>query len=166
MRPLPEKWHGLTDVEARYRQRYLDLITNDDARRVALMRSQIVSSIRHFMEDRGFIEVETPVLVPVAAGAMAHPFVTHYNALDRDLYLRIATELYLKRLVVGGIEQVYEIGKAFRNEGLDLTHNPEYTMLESYEAFSDYNDVMKMVEDMVSSTALNVLATKKVANEA
>ena len=159
LRPLPEKWHGLTDVEIRYRQRYLDLIANEDARRVATLRPRIISAIRRFMDGRGFIEVETPILVPVAAGAMAHPFITHHNSLDRDLYLRIATELYLKRLIVGGIEKVYERGRVFRNEGVDLQHNPEFTMMESYESFVDYNDVMRMVEDMVSSVAQEVLGT-------
>ena len=159
LRPLPEKWHGLTDVEIRYRQRYLDLIANEEARRVATLRPRIISAMRRFMDERGFVEVETPILVPVAAGAMAHPFITHHNSLDRDLYLRIATELYLKRLIVGGIEKVYEIGRVFRNEGVDLQHNPEFTMMESYESFVDYNDVMRTVEDMVSSVAQVVLGT-------
>ncbi|MCI0439887.1 MAG: lysine--tRNA ligase [Chloroflexi bacterium] len=159
LRPLPEKFHGLTDTELRYRQRYLDLIANEEARRVAVMRSRIVSAVRRFMEGRGFMEVETPILVPIAAGGMAHPFVTHHNRLDRDLYLRIATELYLKRLIVGGLERVYEIGRIFRNEGVDLTHNPEFTMMESYEALADYNDVMSMVEEMVSTVAQEVLGT-------
>ena len=157
LRPLPEKWHGLVDVEARYRQRYLDLIASDEARHTATLRPRIVSAVRRFMDGRGFLEVETPVLVPVAAGAMAHPFVTHHNALNRDLFLRIATELYLKRLIVGGIEKVYEIGKVFRNEGVDLDHNPEFTMMESYESFADYNDVMAMVEDLVCGVAQQVL---------
>ena len=159
MRPLPEKWHGLTDVEARFRQRYLDLISNDEARRVAVLRARTVSALRRWMDGRGFLEVETPVLVPVAAGAMAHPFVTHHNALDRDLYLRIAHELYLKRLIVGGLEKVYEIGKVFRNEGVDLEHNPEFTMMESYEAYADYGDVMRMVEELVSDLARELLGT-------
>ena len=159
LRSLPEKWHGLQDVEIRFRQRYLDLIANPEARRVAVMRSRIVSAIRRFMDGRGFIEVETPTLVPIAAGGMAHPFITHHNMLGRDLYLRIATELHLKRLIVGGLERVYEIGKIFRNEGLDLTHNPEFTSMESYEAFADYNDVMEMVEQMVYTTAQEVLGT-------
>lgn len=162
LRPLPEKWHGLQDVEIRFRQRYLDLIANPDARRVAVMRSRIVSSIRRFMEKRGFLEVETPILVPIAAGGMAHPFTTRHNMLSRDLYLRIATELHLKRLIVGGLERVYEIGKIFRNEGLDLTHNPEFTSMESYQAFADYNDVMRMVEDMVHAAAQEVLGTSVV----
>ena len=162
LRPLPEKWHGLSDVEIRYRQRYLDLISNEDARRIAILRSHTVSALRRFMEAREFIEVETPALVPVAAGGTAKPFVTHYNALDRDLYLRIATELYLKRLVIGGLEKVYEIGRIFRNEGLDSTHNPEFTMMESYEALADYNDVMTMVETMVHSLAQEVLGSASI----
>ncbi len=157
IRPLPEKWHGLADVEIRFRQRYLDLIANEEARAIAITRSRLIASIRRFMDGRGFMEVETPVLVPVAAGGTAEPFSTHYGALDRDLYLRIATELYLKRLVVGGLEKVYEIGRIFRNEGLDYYHNPEFTMMESYEAFSDYNDVMTMVEEMVHAVAVEVL---------
>ena len=165
LRSLPEKWHGLTDVEARYRQRYLDLISNDQARRVAVMRSRLVSALRRFMDARGFIEVETPILVPVAAGGTARPFSTHHNALDRDFYLRIATELYLKRLIVGGMEKVYEIGRIFRNEGVDLTHNPEFTMMESYEAFADYNDVMRMVEEMVSTLASEALGSQTVEFE-
>ena len=165
LRPLPEKWHGLVDVETRYRQRYIDLVANEEARRIAVMRSQIVRSIRRFMDDREYMEVETPVLVPVAAGGTASPFTTHYNALNRDLFLRIATELYLKRLIVGGLERVYEIGRIFRNEGLDLTHNPEFTMMESYEAFSDYNDMMSMVEEMVYTLARNVLGGATVEHE-
>ncbi len=165
LRSLPEKWHGLTDVEARYRQRYLDLIANDDARRVAVMRSRLVSALRRFMDARGFMEVETPVLVPVAAGGTARPFETHHNALNRGLYLRIATELYLKRLIVGGMEKVYEIGRIFRNEGVDITHNPEFTMMESYEAFADYNDVMRMVEEMVSTLASQILGSQSVQFE-
>ncbi len=165
LRPLPEKWHGLADVEARYRQRYLDLISNDEARRIAVMRSRLVSALRRFMDARGFMEVETPVLVPVAAGGTARPFTTHHNALDSDLYLRIATELYLKRLIVGGMEKVYEIGRIFRNEGVDLTHNPEFTMMESYEAFADYTDVMRMVEEMVSGLASEVLGTTTIEFE-
>ncbi len=157
LRPLPEKWHGLTDTEIRFRQRHLDLIANEEARRVAALRSGIVSAMRRFLDDRGFIEVETPVLVSVAAGAMARPFVTHHNQLHADLYLRIATELYLKRLIVGGIERVYEIGRVFRNEGVDYYHNPEFTMMESYEAFADYGDVMAMVEEMVGAIARQVL---------
>jgi lysyl-tRNA synthetase class 2 len=162
LRSLPEKWHGLSDVEVRYRQRYLDLIANDDARRVAVVRSRTVSGLRRLMDARGFMEVETPVLVPVAAGGTARPFLTHHNTLDRDLYLRIATELYLKRLIVGGLEKVYEVGRIFRNEGVDFTHNPEFTMMESYEAYADYNDVMRMVEEMVSTLAQEVLGSTSV----
>ena len=162
MRPLPEKWHGLSDVEIRHRQRYLDLITNQEAKRNFQARSRIVSAIRRFMDGRGFIEVETPVLVPVPAGAMAQPFATHHNALDRDLFLRIATELYLKRLIVGGLDRVYEIGKVFRNEGIDQDHNPEFTLLESYEAYVDYNHVMSMVEEMVCFAAQEVMGSAQV----
>ena len=167
LRPLPEKWHGLTDMETRFRQRYLDLISNEDAIKTAKTRSLLVSTIRQFMNERGFIEVETPILVPIAAGGMAHPFTTHHNALNRDLFLRIATELHLKRLIVGGIEKVFEIGRVFRNEGVDLQHNPEFTTMESYEAFSDYNDVMDMVEQLVSTaaTALNGSETVKYGEE-
>jgi lysyl-tRNA synthetase class 2 len=154
IRPLPDKWSGLQDIEARTRQRYLDLISNDRAMRNALLRPAIVASIRNFMKDRGFVEVETPVLVPVAAGASARPFRTHHNALNRDLYLRIATELPLKKLMVGGIEKVFEIGRLFRNEGVDQDHNPEFTTMESYEAYADYGDVMAMVEQLVSTVAL------------
>ena len=156
LRPLPDKWAGLRDTEARYRQRYLDLIANDRAVRNARLRSEVVAQMRRFLHSRGFIEVETPMLVPVAAGAMARPFETHHNALNRDLYLRIATELYLKRLIVGGMEKVFEIGRIFRNEGIDHDHNPEFTTLESYEAFADYSDVMEMVEEMVSTIAIEV----------
>ena len=162
MRPLPEKWHGLSDVEMRHRQRYLDLITNEEARRNFRVRSQMIGAMRRFLDSLGFMEVETPVLVPIAAGAMAQPFATHHNSLDRDLYLRIATELYLKRLIIGGLDKVYEIGRVFRNEGIDQDHNPEFTLLESYEAYADYNDVMGMVEQMVSTVALEVLGTTQV----
>ena len=153
MRPLPDKWHGLQDQEIRFRQRYLDLISNENAMKNALLRSSVVKAMRDFMHGEGFIEVETPILVPVAAGAQATPFETHHNQLDRDLYLRIATELYLKKLIVGGIERVFEIGRLFRNEGLDHDHNPEFTTIESYQAYADYNDVMAMVENMVSFIA-------------
>ena len=165
LRPLPEKWHGLADVETRYRQRYLDLIASEDARHIAVMRSRIVAALRRNMDERKFMEVETPVLVPVAAGGTAQPFMTHYKALDRDLYLRIATELYLKRLVVGGLEKVYEVGRTFRNEGLDFYHNPEFTMMESYEAFADYNDVMVFVEELVHSLAQEVLGKATVVHD-
>jgi lysyl-tRNA synthetase class 2 len=157
MRPLPEKWHGLQDQETRYRQRYLDLAVNPPIHEIVRTRSKIISSIRKFLDARGFLEVETPILVPVPAGAMARPFVTHHNALDQQLYLRIATELYLKRLIVGGLDKVYEIGRVFRNEGIDLDHNPEFTLLESYEAYANYQDVMSMVEQMVYFIADEVL---------
>ncbi len=154
--PPPEKWHGLKDVEVRYRQRYLDLMANQEVQDIFRARSRIVSYIRRFMDGRGFMEVETPVMVPVAAGAMARPFVTKHNALDRTLFLRIATELHLKRLIVGGMDKVYEIGKVFRNEGIDLDHNPEFTTMESYEAYADYHDVMRMVEELVSGAAQEI----------
>ena len=153
IRPLPDKWHGLQDQEVRFRQRYLDLISNEKAMQNALLRTKIVRSMRDFMHARGFIEVETPILVPVAGGAQATPFATHHNQLNRDLYLRIATELYLKKLIVGGIERVFEIGRLFRNEGLDHDHNPEFTTIESYQAYADYNDVMCMVEEMIAQIA-------------
>lgn len=162
LRTLPEKWHGLTDVETRFRQRYLDLISNDEARNLTMLRSQMVIALRRTMHDLGFIEVETPILVPVPAGGTAKPFSTYYNALDRELYLRIATELYLKRLIVGGIEKVFEIGRVFRNEGLDFYHNPEFTMMESYEAFVNYQTVMEMVETLVSGLALEVIGTYQI----
>ena len=153
LRPLPEKFHGLTDVELRYRKRYLDTAVNDDSRAVFVQRATIISTIRDFLDGRGFVEVETPVLQPLYGGAMARPFVTHHNELKRDLYLRIATELYLKRCIIGGIDRVYEIGKDFRNEGVSYKHNPEFTMLETYEAYVDYNQVMTMVEEMLVTAA-------------
>jgi lysyl-tRNA synthetase class 2 len=162
LQPLPEKWHGLSDVEIRYRQRYLDLISNEEVRKTFRLRSQIISAIRRFMDAYGFMEVETPILQPEAGGATAEPFVTHYNAIDRDLYLRIETELRLKRLIIGGFEKVYELGRIFRNEGVSFKHNPEFTSLESYEAYADYNDVMNRVEEMVSSIAQEVLGTTSV----
>ena len=159
LQPLPEKWHGLTDVEKRYRQRYLDLISNDEARHIFTMRSRIIAAMRSFLDERGFIEVETPVLLPVASGAMARPFSTYHNVLDQTLYMRIATELYLKRLIIGGLDKVYEIGRIFRNEGISAKHNPEFTMMESYEAYADYNDVMAMLEEMVCYIARDVSST-------
>jgi lysyl-tRNA synthetase class 2 len=162
LQPLPEKWHGLADVETRYRQRYLDLIANAPAREVFQVRSRAIAAIRQFLNKRGFIEVETPVLQPSAGGALASPFTTHHNALDQDFYLRIALELHLKRLVVGGFDKVYEIGRIFRNEGVSTQHHPEFTMLESYEAYADYNDVMAMLEEMVSSASQEVLGTTKI----
>jgi lysyl-tRNA synthetase class 2 len=157
LQPLPEKWHGLVDVEKRYRQRYLDLISNEEIKPVFNMRSQIVSIVRRFLNERGFIEVETPVLQPVAGGALARRFKTHHQALDQDLFLRIALELYLKRLIVGGFDKVYEIGRVFRNEGISTKHNPEFTMLEVYQAYADYNDMMTMVEDMVCYIAEEIM---------
>ncbi len=150
LQPLPEKWHGLQDVEKRHRQRYLDLIANPEVRDTFRSRARIISGIRKYLDDHGFIEVETPVLQPAAGGAAARPFITHHNALDRDFYLRIALELHLKRLIVGGYDGVYEIGRIFRNEGISFKHNPEFTMLECYQAYADYRDVMSTVEEMVS----------------
>jgi len=152
LRGMPEKYHGLTDVETRYRKRYLDLAANDDSRDVFVKRAKIIAAVRRFLDDRGFIEVETPVLQPLYGGALAKPFITHHNELERDLYLRIATELYLKRCIIGGIDRVYEIGKDFRNEGVSFKHNPEFTMLEFYEAYVDYNHVMDTVEQMTPSS--------------
>jgi lysyl-tRNA synthetase class 2 len=162
LQPLPEKWHGLVDVEKRYRQRYLDLISNEETRDIFLKRSHIISAMRRFLDGRGFVEVETPVFQPVAGGARAHPFVTHHQALDQDFYLRIATELYLKRMIVSGFDKVYEIGRIFRNEGISVKHNPEFTTLESYEAYADYYDVMVMLEDMVATVAREVMGGTKV----
>ena len=152
--PLPEKWHGLQDVETRYRQRYLDLIVNTDSRRVFEVRSRVVAAIREFLISRGFLEVETPMMQPMAGGALARPFVTHHNALDMRLYMRIAPELYLKRLVVGGIDKVFEINRNFRNEGISTQHNPEFTMLEFYWAYADYHDLMTLTEEMLQQVAL------------
>ena len=157
--PLPEKWHGLSDIDTRYRQRYIDLIANTGVKDIFKVRSRVIAAVRQFLDQRGFIEVETPVLQPAAGGALAAPFTTHHNALDQDFYLRIALELHLKRLIVGGFDRVYEIGRIFRNEGIDTEHNPEFTMLESYEAYADYTDVMEMVEQMVHHVAQQVLGT-------
>jgi lysyl-tRNA synthetase class 2 len=162
LRPLPEKWHGLADVEKRYRQRYLDLISNEDTKTIFMLRSRIITAIRNFLNTQGFMEVETPVLQPQAGGALARPFITHHQALDEDLYLRIALELHLKRLVVGGFDKVYEMGRAFRNEGISIKHNPEFTLLECYQAYSDYNDMMNLVEEMVSHIAQEVLGDTKI----
>lgn len=161
--PLPEKWHGLKDTELRYRQRYVDLIVNPEVKDTFVKRSKIISSMRAFLEERGFLEVETPVLNTIAGGATARPFITHHNALDIDLYLRIATELYLKRLIIGGMEKVYEIGKDFRNEGIDIKHNPEFTMVELYQAYTDYNGMMELTENMFSYIARQVLGTDTVS---
>jgi lysyl-tRNA synthetase, class II len=160
--PLPEKWHGLTDVEIRYRQRYLDLIVNPDARRVFETRSRIIAALRDFMTARGYLEVETPMMQPVAGGAIARPFVTHHNALDMDLYLRVAPELYLKRLTVGGLEKVFEINRNFRNEGISTQHNPEFTMMEFYEAYADYQALMTMTEEMVGTAARKAIGTDRI----
>ncbi|MBA3475759.1 MAG: lysine--tRNA ligase [Actinobacteria bacterium] len=159
--PLPDTFHGLTDVEARYRKRYLDLLMNEETRENFLLRSRIVASIRRHLDAAGFVEVETPVLQPRYGGAFATPFVTHYNELDSDFYLRIATELYLKRLIVGGLERVYELGKDFRNEGVSYKHSPEFTMLEWYEAYADYRDTMERMERLVEVVALEVNGTTK-----
>ena len=154
LRPLPEKWHGLKDVEIRYRQRYVDLIANPDVREVFRARTKIITAIRGLLDERGFIDVETPVLQEVPGGGHARPFMTHHNALDRDLYLRIALELHLKRLLVGGFERVYEVGRVFRNEGLSPRHNPEFTLMECYQAYADYEDMMQLVEDLVVVSAM------------
>jgi lysyl-tRNA synthetase class 2 len=161
-RPLPDTFHGLQDVETRYRQRYLDLLVNEESRADALLRVRVVSAIRRYLDGHGFVEVETPILQPRYGGAFAEPFVTHYNALDADYYLRIATELYLKRLIVGGLEKVYEIGKDFRNEGTSYKHQPEFTMLEWYEAYADYRDTMARMEELVATVADATVATTKV----
>ena len=154
---LPEKWHGLKDPDLRYRQRYLDLIVNPEVKEVFYLRSKIITEIRKFLDNRGFIEVETPILNTIAGGATARPFITHHNTLDIDMYLRIANELYLKRLIVGGFDKVYEMGRMFRNEGMDATHNPEYTAMELYQAYADYEDMMEITENMVETVASNVL---------
>jgi lysyl-tRNA synthetase class 2 len=163
LRPLPEKYHGLEDKETRQRKRYLDLIANaDEVRQVFLIRSRTITAMRRYLDEHGFIEVETPILQPLYGGATARPFITHHNALDRDLYLRIAVELYLKRLIVGGFERVYEIGRDFRNEGIDRSHNPEFTMMECYQAHADYNDIMKLVEEMVCFIAQEVKGSPRI----
>jgi lysyl-tRNA synthetase class 2 len=161
-RPFPDKWHGLSDADLRYRQRYVDLWVTEDSRRTLLLRSAVVSGTRRWLEDRGFVEVETPIFQPIAGGALAKPFVTHHNALDMDLFLRIAPELYLKRLVVGGFERVFEIGRVFRNEGLSPRHNPEFTMLELYQAYADYGDMMRVVEELVAHLATELLGTTSI----
>jgi lysyl-tRNA synthetase class 2 len=163
LRPLPEKWHGLADVEKRYRQRYLDLISNEESRNLFVLRTKIITAVRSFLDEQGFMEVETPVLQPHAGGALARPFVTHHHTLDEDLYLRIALELHLKRLVVGGFDRVYEIGRVFRNEGVSVEHNPEFTLLECYQAYSDYSDVMRLVEGMFMHVAKEVLGNTRLS---
>ena len=161
LRPLPEKFHGLTNQELKYRQRYVDLIMNPETRRVFEIRSKFISHIRAFLDRRSYIEVETPVLNTISGGATARPFITHHNTLNLDMYMRIATELHLKRLIVGGMERVYEIGRIFRNEGMDTKHNPEFTTVELYEAYADYNDMMDLFEDMLSSAAMDIIGTYK-----
>lgn len=165
LRPLPEKWHGLKDVDLRYRQRYVDMIVNPEVRDVFVKRSQIIRSVRDILDGENFLEVETPVLNTIAGGAAARPFVTHHNSLDIDMYMRIAPELYLKRLVVGGMERVYELGRVFRNEGMDIKHNPEFTTVEIYQAYADYTDMMALTEKIVSETAQKVLGTMKITYE-
>ena len=159
LRPLPEKFHGLQDKELRYRQRYVDLIVNPESKRNFEIRSKFVAFLRRYLDDLGFMEVETPVLSPIAGGANARPFITHHNTLDIDMYMRIATELHLKRLIVGGLERVYEVGRIFRNEGMDPKHNPEFTTVELYEAYADFNDMMDLFEDLLSGAARDLLGT-------
>ena len=165
LRPLPEKWHGLKDVETRYRQRYVDLIVNPDVRDTFVKRSQIIRSVRNVLDSHGFLEVETPILNTIAGGAAARPFISYHNALDMQVYMRIAPELYLKRLIVGGMDRVYELGRVFRNEGIDNRHNPEFTSVEIYQAFADYRDMMDLTEEVVVKTAEEVLGTTKIVYE-
>jgi len=162
LRPMPEKFHGLQDVEQRYRQRYLDLMTNEDSKKTFIARSKIIRSIRNYLDNAGYLEVETPMLHTIAGGAAARPFITHHNALDMELYMRIAIELHLKRLIVGGLEKVYEIGRVFRNEGISTRHNPEFTMIELYEAYADYKDIMSLTENLIAHVAQEVLGTTTV----
>lgn len=162
LRPLPDKFHGLKDIEQRYRQRYLDLIMSEESRETFITRSRIIQSMRRYLDGQGFLEVETPMLHSIAGGATARPFITHHNALDMTLYMRIAIELHLKRLIVGGLEKVYEIGRVFRNEGISTRHNPEFTMIELYEAYADYKDIMELTENMVANIAQDVLGTTQV----
>ena len=159
LRPLPDKFHGLKDVEERYRKRYVDLITNEESRRTFIERSKIIQAMRRYLDDNGYLEVETPMMHSIAGGASARPFVTHHNALDMTLYMRIAIELHLKRLIVGGLEKVYEIGRVFRNEGTSTRHNPEFTMIELYEAYADYNDIMDLTENLIAHIAKEVKGT-------
>ena len=165
LRPLPEKWHGLKDVELRYRQRYVDLIVNPEVKQVFITRSRMIRAIRNYLDKQGYLEVETPMMHQIPGGAAARPFITHHNTLDMDLYLRVAPELYLKRLLVGGLEQVYELNRNFRNEGISTKHNPEFTMLEVYKAYADYADMMELTEDLISTVAVDVLGTNKVEYE-
>ena len=165
LHPLPEKWHGLKDVELRYRQRYVDLIVNPEVKQTFVQRSQIISAVREYLNGQGFLEVETPTMHNIAGGAAARPFITHHNALNIDLYMRIALELYLKRLIVGGLDKVYEIGRVYRNEGIDLKHNPEFTLLELYQAYSDYEGMMELTENMVAYVAQKVLGSMVIEYE-
>ncbi len=165
LNPLPEKWHGLKDVELRYRQRYVDLIVNPEVKDVFMKRSRFIKEMRNYLDNRGFLEVETPMMQPIAGGATARPFITHHNALDIDLYLRIAPELYLKRLIVGGLEKVYEINRNFRNEGISTRHNPEFTMLEIYQAYGDYEVMMELTEDLISAVVEKVTGSMQVEFE-
>lgn len=165
LRPLPEKWHGLKDVETKYRQRYLDLIMHQDVKDRFKLRSKILTAIRNILEEDGYLEVETPTLQPIAGGAAARPFITHHNALDMNLYMRIAPELYLKRLIVGGLERVYEMGKNFRNEGISIKHNPEFTAIEMYRAYANYEDMIELTENVISGAAQRVLGTQKIIYE-
>ena len=160
--PLPEKFHGLRDTDTRYRQRYVDLIVNPEVRDTFYKRSRILTEIRRYLDEKGFLEVDTPILVPLEIGASARPFVTHHNTLDMDMYLRIETELYLKRLIVGGLDRVYEVGRIFRNEGMDTKHNPEFTTVELYQAYADFNDMMDLFEELLSSAAKNILGSYQV----
>jgi lysyl-tRNA synthetase class 2 len=162
LRPLPEKWHGLHDIDLRHRQRYLDLISNSEVKETFIIRSKTISAIRDFLNERGFLEVETPVLQPSAGGALARPFITHHHSLNHDFYLRIALELYLKRLIIGGFDKVYELGRIFRNEGISTKHNPEFTMLEAYQAYADYNDIMNLFEGMISTIVNNINGSHKI----
>lgn len=162
LQPLPEKWHGLKDTDLRYRQRYVDLIVNPEVKNTFILRSKIIKSIRKFLDDRGFLEVDTPLLNTIPGGASARPFITHHNTLDIDLYLRIAPELYLKRLIVGGMEKVYEMGRMFRNEGMSVKHNPEFTLMEVYEAYNDYKGMMDLTENLISTVAQETLGTTKI----
>ena len=162
LQPLPEKWHGLTNMDLRYRQRYVDLIVNPDVKQTFILRSKITKAIRAFLDDRGYLEVDTPILNTIPGGAAARPFITHHNTLDIDMYLRIATELHLKRLIVGGLEKVYEMGRIFRNEGMSIKHNPEFTTIELYEAYTDYHGMMELTEAMISTVAQQVLGTTKI----
>lgn len=161
LRPLPEKFHGLRDTDLRYRMRYVDLIMNPEVRTTFIKRSRIISEIRRYLDERGFLEVETPIINTVASGANARPFISHYNALDLDVFMRIATELPLKMCIVGGLEKVYEIGHQFRNEGMDATHNPEYTSMELYQAYTDYHGMMELAENLLSHCAKTILGTTK-----